>query len=174
MLVGLLVKGRSIEQVLTIIPLSLIFLAPVYYKFWYYPTLSYYTRFVSLLTKQITAEGYLLAFDKNLAETYEVARLVLGITKPGDKIFASGNSAIIYSLPRRLPTIIYTADYHIKDYSTIKVEEEKIIAARPKVIVLAPDGLNYPQLQVFIEREYLLLDTPKIVNFQVWRRLNEN
>ncbi len=45
-LLGILFTRKTIEQSLIVIPLLFAFFVPVYYKFWYYPTSSYYLKFM--------------------------------------------------------------------------------------------------------------------------------
>ncbi len=170
LLVGMLFALKKREQFLTIIPLALAFLVPVYLNFWYYPTVPYYLRFVKFAAGQIPREEYLATFGGNVNRNYKIANYLTASTKPTDKVFVWGDSSAIYALSRRLPPGKYVADYHIRDFSTSEETLLELSNNMPKMIVVLPDSPSYPELIFFLRDNYLLLDT--IDGAQIWSLLN--
>ena len=158
LLLGMLFAYKNIEQVLTIIPLTLAFFVPVYYKFWHYPTTTYYLRFINLVSKNITKEDYLNSFGGNTIRNYKTSHYINLATSENDKVFVWGDNTTIYALSKRFPPIKYVADYHIKDFSS----NDEVISALsndlPKLIVVTPDGSNFPELANLIQNNYFQIE----------------
>ncbi|MDZ7262668.1 MAG: hypothetical protein ONB05_11260, partial [candidate division KSB1 bacterium] len=89
---GLLVAARDKEQALAVLPLLLASVIPVYYKYYYYPTFSYYVRFANLATRRISQEKYFSEFNQNTPRDYEIAKLITSSTRKDDPIFVWGDS----------------------------------------------------------------------------------
>ncbi|OGM20744.1 hypothetical protein A2714_03625 [Candidatus Woesebacteria bacterium RIFCSPHIGHO2_01_FULL_38_9] len=170
LLLSILVTRKVREQVLTIIPLTIAFFVPVYFKFWYYPTVPYYTKFIQLLAGGLTREEYLSTFGSHVPRNYKIADFVLTATKPSEKIFVWGESSPIYALSKRLPPGKYVADYHIKDFSaeedTIKILANDI----PSFIIILPDSQPFPLLIGFLHNNYGLAET--IDGAEIWKLLS--
>ena len=108
---------KNFEQVLVIIPLTLSFFVPFYYKFWHYPTLPYYQKFVKLISGQYSKEEYFATFGSHVPKNYKVSEYLLTSLKDKEKIFVWGSdSSTIYALTKHFPPGKYVADYHIKDF----------------------------------------------------------
>jgi hypothetical protein len=161
---------RSLEQSFTVIPLALAFFVPVYYKFWIYPTTSYYSRFINFAIHRETKAEYFNGFSGTTNRNYEIAQFLVTSSRPSDRVFMWGpDSAAVYALSKRLPPIKYVVDYHILDYST-KVQEAKNIAINPpKFIILTRDN-PYLELGSFIKSKYILVNT--IGNADIYARLD--
>jgi len=156
---AILFTNKSLEQSLTIIPLSLAFFVPVYFKFWYYPTASYYVRFVRFSVGQMSRESYLRTFGNHVPRDYEIAEFITQSTERGDKIFVWGGDAVIYALSRRLPPIKYVANYHINDYSSKEEVARALAKDKPKLIVLLPEASSFPQIIPLLRESYILIST---------------
>lgn len=158
MLFSLLLTEKSIEQSLTVIPLTLFFFVPVYYGFWIYPTASYYLRFTNLITHNITKEEYLNSFSKNTSRNYKIAEFLTRSSYKTDRVFVwSPDSASIYALSKRMPPTKYVADYHVYDYSNRSIEAEKIADNPPKFIILS-NSYPFPELSPLLENNYILVN----------------
>lgn len=169
-LLAFLFTSKKKEQTLSIVPLTLAFLVPFYYKFWYYPTGSYYTRFAQFATGQMSKNEYLKTFGGNTIRNYKVSQYVNSITKKDDGVFVWGNSSVIYALSRRLPPIKYVADYHINDFSSKDEVLKQLKHDKPQVIVILDDSDRFRLLDAFVESDYVLLTT--IDNSEVWKLIN--
>ena len=158
LLVGLLlVKIKRLEKIVILLLLALIFIVYAYFKFWGYPTISYYQNFLGWAFRQKTTEAYLKDFNPNLPRNQKLASFLNSHTLPQDRIFIWGEDApCVYALSRRLPPGRFTANYHIKDFNgyqeTIKAIEEK----GARFIIILDDKDDFPELGLLVSREYHL------------------
>jgi hypothetical protein len=165
-LAAMLFTVQNIEQVLTIIPLTLLFVTPVYYKFWNYPTLPYYEKFLKFAVKNITKDEYFTTFGGNVAKNYKIANFIVNSTYKTDKIFVWGDGQVIYALSKRLPPGKYLADYHIKDFSNKEETLDTLTQNKPKLVVVLPESDNFPALESFLRTNYFMID--EIGGGQIW------
>lgn len=157
LLIAILIRGQTIDQVLTIIPLGLLLFVPVYYKSYYYPTFSYYTRFFDFASGKITKNTYLASFDKNAISNYEISDFIAKSTSPDDKIFVWGDSPAIYALTRRIPSFKYTAAYHVIDFSSKNELLKNLVTQKPVFIIILNDSPNFSEVTTFLNRNYMLI-----------------
>ena len=171
-LLGMLFSLKTFEQSLTVIPLTIAFFIPFYYKFWYYPTISYYQRFAEFAVGKISKELYFDKFSPNLNTNYKIADFLSKSSKPKDKVFIwSNDSAGIYALSRRLPPFKYVADYHIIDFSN-KLETIEILSKKlPKFIIISKNSFPFPELNSFVNKNYYIIST--IGTTEVWLYLQK-
>jgi len=157
-LASILFLEKSIEQALVVIPLALALFVPVFYKFWFYPTTSYYTRFVKFALGSGSKAAYFSGFSPNVNRNYQIAEFLASSSKTSDRVFMwDPDSAAVYALSRRLPPIKYVVDYHIYDYSSLSAEAKSISANPPKFIILT-NSHPYPELKPLIKIKYVLVD----------------
>jgi 4-amino-4-deoxy-L-arabinose transferase-like glycosyltransferase len=157
LLLGLLFYDKTLLQVFAIIPLTLAFFVPVYFRFWIYPTFSYYQRFVNFAAGRLTKEQYFSTFRKAINRNYEIAKMITTMTNTKDKVFVWGDDSSIYALSKRLPPIKYVADYHIRDFSSQKEIMNALLTNPPKMIVYLPEGRAFPALKLYLKEKYILL-----------------
>lgn len=170
LLISLLVAEKSVEQSLVVLPLLIVFAVPAYYKFYYYSTFNYYSRFVSFISGRIDKGSYLQSFSPNVSRNYQLAEFLTQSSKKTDRVFMwDSDSAIVYALSRRLPPIKYVADYHINDYSNRADVAAELSKNPPKFIILT-SGHPYPELEALIKRRYLLIN--QIQNANIYTRMN--
>ena len=158
-LLALLFTDKTIIQVLTIIPLTLFFLVPLYFKYWIYSPIKYYGNFINFIAGKASKETYLNNFNKNTTRNYEIAKFLNSITDKNDKIFVWGDSVPIYALTGNLPPYKYVADYHISDFSNEEEVLQKLNTNNPKVIVVLAGAKDFPKLKDFLNRKYILIKT---------------
>lgn len=169
-LAAMLFTLGNIEQVLVIIPLTVAFLVPVYYHFWYYKTTPYYVRFYKFATNQLSKDDYIASFGDRVPRAYKIADFIVTNSKASDKVFVWGpDSSVIYALSRRLPPGKYIADYHITDFSTPQQEVGVLQHDQPMFIIVLPDASFFPDLTSFINDNYGLVDN--IDGAKVWKLL---
>lgn len=167
LLLGMLFTLKSVEQTLTVLPLTVAFFVPFYFKFWYYPTFEYYGRFINFATNRINKEEYFSKFSPNLLENYRIADFLSRSTKKDDRVFVwSNDSAAIYSLSRRLPPIKYVADYHFKDFSNPTEVIGNLTETMPKFIVITKNSSPFPELISFAETNYYIISENN--GTQIW------
>jgi hypothetical protein len=161
---------KSLEQSLAVIPLALAFFVPFYYKFWLYPTGTYYLRFINFAVHRQTKAEYFNGFSPTTNRNYEIAQFLATSSETSDRVFMWGpDSATVYALAKRLPPIKYVVDYHILDYSTKAAEAKNITAKPPKFIILTNDN-PYPELKPLIRQKYILVNT--IGNANIYSRVD--
>lgn len=169
-LVGILIGATTIEQTLTLFPILLTIITPFYYKFWIYPTLSYYNRFVLYSTKQISYNEYLNRFDKNLNRDYKVAKIISLTTNKNDNVFVFANeSARVYAISQRLPKYKYIAAYHINDFSNYKNVYQNFLINMPDLIVVSNEILFNSDIDNLIQNNYLLMET--IEEIKIYKKI---
>lgn len=167
LLFGMLFTDEGIEQSLTLIPLTVAFFVPVFFNYYHYPTLSYYSRFVSFVSRGISKKEYLLSFDKNVIRNYDISNFLASSMGKKEKVFIVGDSATIYALSRKLPPIKYVADYHINDYSSLQNEVNILSQNLPKFIVILPQKMNLTPLIPIIRQNYILVS--EIDGAEIWK-----
>lgn len=168
LLLGILIADKSIKQSLVVIPLLLAFSVPVIYKFWYYPSTSYYAKFIKFSLGIKNRAEYFSTFGKYVNQNYELADFIGNATAPDEKIFVWGpDSPNIYSLSRRLPPSKYVADYHFFDYADMKKEADSIIDAKPSFIIVLSNSRPYPELTSQIRKHYYQISDTN--GSEIWR-----
>lgn len=168
-LLGLLIAGRTKEQVYTIFPLSLAFFAISFFNFWYYHTGPYYQRFVSYATGQINQQEYFDRFDDNVNRNYEISKYIQSLTQPNDPIFVWGDFSNIYAISRRLPPLRYLTSFHINDFYSQENAINDLKNTPPKVIVIQPNAPDFPMLEDFLN-SYGYVRSRIIDGAQIWER----
>ena len=169
LLIGLLVAAQSLEQSLSILPLFLILVAAVRFQFWYYPTVSYYQRFISFISGQTSKAQYFDAFDGNVNRNYEIAKYLVASSKKNDPVFVWGDSPAVYALSHRLPPIKYVATYHINDFSSPEEVVSGLRAEPPEFVVILPNSPDFPLLHMFLDDGYFRIE--KINGAQIWKHI---
>jgi hypothetical protein len=157
---------KTMEQVLVLIPIGLFIFTPVYYKFWSYPIIPYYTRFLDFATGRIDKQGYFGRFDGNVFRNYEIAKFINQTTAKDAKIFVWGDSPPIYALTRRFPPGRYVATYHIMDFSTPRETMATLESNLPAAIVILPDAPSFKELTFLLRENYLFVQ--EIDGAEIW------
>lgn len=158
-LVGLLLaKIKKLERLIALFFLGLLLVAYQYFDFWQYPTLPYYQNFLAWASRQKTTQEYLLHFNSQLPQNYQLASFLNQNTSPQDRVFIWGEDApCLYALSRRLPPGRYTANYHIKDFDGYQETLKAIQVVRPKFVVILSRKDRFPQLEEFLAKQYYQL-----------------
>lgn len=171
LLLALFFSDKSREQSLTIIPLFLFFLVPVYYHYWLYPTSAYYQNFIQFALGQKSKSQYFSWFNPNIDKNYETADFLIKSSRPEEKVFIwSADAPAIYALARRFPPIKYVAPYHIKDFSNPKATVELLAQNPPKFIIITSNSDPLPELIPLLRTRYILIKKSKEV--EIWSLLN--
>jgi 4-amino-4-deoxy-L-arabinose transferase-like glycosyltransferase len=161
---------NSLEQSLTVLPLALVFFVPFYYKFWFYPTTSYYLNFIKFATGQETKEQYFNGFSGTTNRNYAIAEFLTQSSLTADRVFMwDPDSAAVYALSKRLPPIKYVVDYQVTDYSS-KAQEAKNIAANPPKFIILTDDQPYTELTMLLKQKYILIN--RIDNADIYSRVD--
>lgn len=155
---GMLLSNKTVGDIMSIIPLTLAFFVPFYYKFWYYPSFSYYTRFINFAVGRTSKEDYFNSFSPTVLSNYQISEFIGRSSSPNEKIFVWGNDAsTIYALSKRLPPIKYVADYHIVDFSNKNEVLKSLSSDKPKFVVTQKNSFNFPELYDFLAKDYYII-----------------
>ena len=158
LLLSIFFSEKSLDQSLIVFPIALTFFVPLYYKFWYYPTSTYYLRFAKFVSGQETKQQYFNSFSKNVYRNYQIADFLSKSSSKNDKVYVwDPDSAAIYALSRRLPPTEYVADYHVNDYSNKNAEAKKVEAIMPKFLIFT-DSHPFQELMPLVKSRYLLVN----------------
>jgi hypothetical protein len=167
---GMFFAERSIEQALVVLPLALSIFVPFYYKFYHYQTGSYYMRFINFALGKMNKAEYFRSFGSTVNRNYEIGKFLSQSSHKDNRVFMwDPDSAIVYSLSRRLPPIKYVADYHINDYSNLGEVAEQLSKNPPKFIILTSQH-PYPDIYPLLKKEYLLIS--QIENADIYSRID--
>jgi hypothetical protein len=170
LLIAMVIYGTKIQRLLPV-PLFLLFgIALVLYKFYYYPTFSYYQNFLEFIAGKKTKWEYLAHFDNRTPGIYKIAQHLQAVTTKNDKIFIWGTAPEIYALSRRLPVGRFITSFHIKDFNG---KPETMLALennKPKyILVTKSEKDNFPEFFSFLHKNYILLET--IDGIELWKYL---
>lgn len=167
---GILFFSRQSKRFL-VVPALLIFLTSlVFYKFYTYPTFSYYQNFVSFVLKQKDAGEYRAYFGSHVNRTYRLANILAARTTKRDKIFIWGTNPELYALTRRIPPTKYTVSFHIKDLRAEGETMEVLSRTRPKYIVKLLDTKEtLPGLDSFLLQNYIFVEDTE--GAQLWKSM---
>jgi hypothetical protein len=138
------------------------------YRFWFYPTLSYYQNFCQFILGQKNKIDYLAFFGSETPQIYELAQFVNENTAPEERIFVWGNNPHLYALSRRLPAGPYTVAYHIQDFHQEKLVTSLIGQKLPSLIIVSAEPPLPSALRTSLEEKYRLIK--RTLSFTVWQR----
>ena len=171
LLLGVLGFGLFRERFLPIPFFILLSVSVLYYKFYYYPTGSYYKNFISFSLGQKTKDEYLAAYDKKTLRTYSLATLIANRTGEDDRVFIWGTAPEVYALSRRVPPIKYVTSFHLVDFGNTGEALSTFQKNKPKYIVLLPEeNRSFPGLSAFINTNYVYIESVDCA--QVFKLIN--
>lgn len=160
---------KSYEQSLVVIPLALTLFVPVYYHFWFYPTSTYYVRFLNFAAGRMSKDAYFNDFAPTVTRNYQIADFLINSAGKNDHVFMwDPDSPTVYALSRRLPIIKYVANYHVLDYSTTEEVVKELSINPPKFIVLTSES-PLPPISPLLKKGYLKIQ--QIDNAEIWSRV---
>lgn len=169
-LLGMFLAEKTVEQAFAVLPLALSFFVPVYYKFYNYDSVKYYTRFINFAAGKINKTEYFQNFSSTVNRNYKIAEFLVTSSLPSDRVFMwDPDSSTVYALARRLPPVKYVADYHVTDYSSLNAVAKQLSDNPPKFIILT-SGHPYPDINPLLKRKYLLID--QIDNANIYCRID--
>lgn len=171
LLVSTLVFGIYKQRFWTVPFLFLFLLVGFVFKFYTYPTFSYYANFISFSLGMKSHNEYFNYFDPRTSQIYEISKKIVSSTKQGDNIFIWGTHPELYALSRRLPPTRFVTSFHIEDFTG---KEETIINLQqsPPVYIIYDinERRNFTELRLFMESDYLYLET--IGSLQLWKKVS--
>ncbi len=133
-----------------------------------YPTWSYYTRFVSLISGRMTPAAYQNSFDSLVRDNTRAA-LVLE-TDSNPYLYIWGTNPTLYAQSYKNPTGLFTVAFHVHDF---KAYDEEIAAVRRRtptfIVVMNNERDSFPELNAYLQ-QYYAHHLEKFDHFTLWRR----
>jgi len=140
-----------------------------YYKFWYYPTMTYYANFISYASGKKDLGMYRAYFGEGVNRNYAIARYIKIRTTRDEKIFVLGSEPSIYSLSNRLPVGRFSVMYHIADF---RGEDETLVALNLMnpgyIVTFVGQGNEFGKIWGLINANYQIVE--RIDDGVIWRR----
>lgn len=132
-----------------------------------YPTVSYYTNFWRLVTKQQTYAQYRNSFNSLMADNY-AALHYLGPSRD-KKLFIWGTNPTLYALVKKQPVGKFTVSFHIKDLNAYEETIQALNAYKPEYIVVMHDeNTALPGLDQLLRSNYIPFE--EYDHFTLWRK----
>lgn len=125
-----------------------------YYKFWHYPTISYYQNFIQYRLGKIDKETYYRFWGDSTVINHQIADYIKDNTTSDQRIFVWGTQPAIYAISDRLPVGKYTVAYHVVDFRAHDQTISSLTAQPPPFIVYFPHAPSFPRLDQFINLNY--------------------
>jgi hypothetical protein len=156
----------KIELVLSILAFTVLVSVVLLLQVKPYPTWSYYSRFVALMTKRITPEAYRNSFNEVMADNYAAAKIIQ--TDKNPKMFIWGTNPMLYALTQKDPVGRFTVAFHIFDFNAEKETYDAVTAAKPTYIVVMKGERDLPGLSEFLTSYYI--PNQEFDHFVLWKR----
>jgi len=126
-----------------------------YFRFWWYPQLSYYQNFFHYLTQKINREEYYSYWGEKTSRDYQLASFITKTALPEERTFVWGDAACIYAITNRPPPGRYTVNYHIFDFNGFEETLAAIKKHQPRLIIkLKEERRHWPELDSHLNDNY--------------------
>ncbi len=163
------VQQSLLSTVIVVYCLASLSFTAKYLGLFFYPTWSYYSRFVQLATGQITAIKYQDSFDSLVADNRKAAAILVSDSEP--YLFIWGTNPMLYAQTYKNPTGRFTVSFHIHDFKAYDDELRSLKLRHPEYIVVMNDEKNsFPDLNTFLRQKYLPTSA-HFDHFSLWKRL---
>ncbi len=168
---GMLIETKSkAVSLIMIVMIGALTLGIVEFKFYAYPVVSYYQKFLGVVSGKQNLEEYQNNFEGRVKRNYEVGRYIRMATTADEKIFVWGDEPTIYVVSERTPLGKYSVAYHIIDFRAVEQTMTLLKTEKPKVIVtFSSERRVLPGLIDLIESDYVL--TGQIEEAMIYRKL---
>jgi len=160
---GSLLIGMSAEKIKrvwwTVMVFAVVVLSIFKYKFYFFPTFSYYSKFVKMVGGRLSYDEYADSFDWRVKRTRELAAYLKDMTDPGERIFIWGDEPFVYFESDTLPVGRYTVAYHVIDFEAIEHTAELLLSEKPRIIVrMTSEKRRFDQLEGILVDNYALVE----------------
>ena len=164
LLIALAVKNKKgLYLLFPLISAILIIFSHFYFKFWWYPQISYYQNFLQRLTGQKNKQQYYAYWGDKVLTNYKLADFIQRTTQSNERIFVWGDAACTYATAQRLPPGRYTVNYHIYDFDGFEETLKTIKETKPKLIIkLQNEQRSWPELNTLLYNEYIPFSLPEV------------
>lgn len=164
-----LIFSKGKEKIIPPIFIAVFLISFLGFRFWHYPSLSYYRNFFCWVVGQQSQSDYFRYFSPQTEAIYQTVNYLKTRTANQEKIFIWGDQPAIYGLSNRLPVGRYTVAYHIKDFNGYQETMQALQKNPPRYLVTIQEtSQSFPALEIFILRHYAL--TIEIGGFKIFHR----
>jgi hypothetical protein len=136
---------------------------------YFYPTTSYYTKFIKMATGQLSREQYENSFDALVADNRAASTILKA--SPEKQLFIWGTNPMLYAQTGKFPVGRFTVSFHIKDLGLIPETGRILQAQKPKFIVTMNDEKEpFPELKALLNQSYIA--NHQFDHYTLWMRQN--
>ncbi len=139
-------------------------------KVGFYPTISYYTRFMDYATKKISREEYYQSFDSLMKDNYEAAQIIQKSDDPYMLIW--GTNPTLYALTKKIPTGRFIVSFHVRDFDAYGETLSDMVQKKPMFVVTMNNEEPLEGLGSILETEYL--PNYSFDHFVLWKKANND
>lgn len=164
----ILAKKQLSTQLTGIAAVLLIIAAALFLNFGFYPTVSYYQRYLSLVTGKIQPQEYAQQFNGIIGQNQQVALEIVNNSTSEDRIFIWGTNPMLYALTQRVPASRFTVAFHIHDLKVYDETLQEIQTQQPAYIVVMRNESAWPEFEDYLSSNYILTTTTD--DMMVYRR----
>ncbi len=137
-------------------------------KFGRYPTVSYYQRWVKLVTGQQSVAQYNQSFDGLMTDNYHAAQILA--ESPDPYLFIWGTNPTLYALSQKVPTGRFTVSFHIRDFNAYHETLESVKRKQPEyIVVMKNEDQAFPDFHEYVSDHYM--PNANFTNFTLWKLL---
>jgi len=159
---GSLLVGLTAEKIKyvwwTSLVAGVIALSIFKYDFYFFPTFSYYDKFIKMIGRELSWEEYANSFDWRVKRTRELSGYLRTMTEPGERIFVWGDEPFVYFESDTLPVGKYVVAYHIIDFEAIEPTAELLLKEKPRIIVkMMSEKRPFDKLEGILASNYALV-----------------
>ena len=155
---------RAVPLILTVILMATFLI----FRFWGYPSLSYYANFIQTTTRSKSQIEYLNFFSPQAQDIQKVSQYLKNHTL--EKIFIWGDHPYLYAATGRLPVGRYTVTYHILDFNGHQETIEALKTQKPPYIVVdQEESRPFPEFFIWLDQQYALEE--QIGPFKIYHRI---
>lgn len=134
----------------------------------YYPTVSYYQRWVQLVSGQLSNADYQQTFNGIMADNYRAASIIK--PSPNPYLFIWGTNPMLYALSQKIPSGRFTVAFHIKDFQAYDETLASVIRTEPTFIVVMNEDVDtFPEFSQYLTAHYYI-PNESFSHFTLWKR----
>jgi hypothetical protein len=139
-------------------------------KVGFYPTISYYTRFIDYANKKISRDEYYQSFDSLMKDNYAAAQIIQKSSDPYMLIW--GTNPTLYALTKKIPTGRFIVSFHVRDFDAYQETLDDMVQKKPMFVVTMNNEEPLEGLGGILETEYL--PNHSFDHFVLWKKANND
>ncbi len=163
-------RFNALDVIIGSVLMALVVAVFVLLKVGFYPTISYYTRFIDYATKKISRDEYYQSFDSLMKDNYEAAQIIQKSDDPYMLIW--GTNPTLYALTKKIPTGRFIVSFHVRDFDAYGETLSDMVEKKPMFVVTMNNEEPLEGLGNVLEAEYLPNDS--FDHFVLWKKANND